>query len=97
MDRVYEEMERERLRTHYRVDHGELPRHMGQLTPSQRLSILVEEIGEIAEAVKRVEGHKPGLVWTEEETRARLEEELLQVGAIAADWLLCIDVTRRSL
>jgi NTP pyrophosphatase (non-canonical NTP hydrolase) len=56
------------------------------------LAVLVEEVGEIAQAVKYVNGLKPRLAWSEQRVRTSLGDELIQVAAIATDWLLCPDV-----
>jgi NTP pyrophosphatase (non-canonical NTP hydrolase) len=67
---IFQAIEKERARQ------DEL--HPVELTPLARLAVLMEEVGEVAEALQ--EGPAPG-------TLEHLEEELIQVAATAVRWL----------
>jgi NTP pyrophosphatase (non-canonical NTP hydrolase) len=89
LDVVYVEIERERQRTRTRVNDGELPSHMEELSVQDRLAVLMEEIGEVAECIKHGRGLKPRLGWSGGEREIKLYDELVQVASITTDWLLC--------
>lgn len=69
------------------------------MTPTDKLAILVAEVGEVSEEAKmlrwprtipaRLGGHALG---REVEVRARLRAELVQVGAICTAWIEALDV-----
>ena|SRR5271170_872216 len=90
---IYMEVERVRQEGYDRVTNGELTHYLNQLAWSDRLAIIVEEVGEVAQAVKSLQGFKPKLGWTRAEAIANMEEELLQVAAIAVEWLLTLTET----
>lgn len=71
---------------HARAKHG--PRCIDQLPLHHRVSVLVEEVGEVARAVQEVDfnmrmGAGPSL----DEARRDLRAELAQVAACALMWL----------
>ena len=84
---IYTEVERVRQEALDRVREGELPHYMNELAWSDRLALIVEELGEVAQAVKSLNGFKPKLGWTRAEAIANMEEELLQVASLAVEWL----------
>ena len=85
---TYHVIETSRKATYDRVKAGDLPFTMRELGHGQRLAVLLEEVGEIAQALKVLDGLKPKLDWTTSEALDNLEEELIQVAAIATDWLM---------
>lgn len=69
------------LAPHYPLDGG------ARYHAMRNLSILLEEVGEVAKEVNEL--HEPG-------AQQRLREELVQVAAVAVAWLECLDATRED-
>ena len=74
---VLERIRQERLRVSGKFAHGP---ESDDLSNAEKLAVLVEEVGEVARAVCEA---IPGSA----EKRADLEEELIQVAALAVGWL----------
>jgi hypothetical protein len=55
---------------------------LGNMRPGERLSILAEEVGEVAKEVNELS--EPG-------AQQRLREELVQVAAVAVAWIQVLD------
>ena len=89
MSDIWDEIKAERARAH--VKHGETSMEQLPATDMTRLSVLMEEVGELArefnEARHRAHG---GLLAQGEQERsidlAALREELIQVAAMAGAW-----------
>lgn len=91
MKSIYQAIDAEIQRTYVRVEQGEFPA-MRDNALEDRLCILVEELGEIAELVKIVNGKKPRHRMASDDRmslEACISEELVQLAAIAVDWMTC--------
>jgi hypothetical protein len=76
-------------RSKQRVEIGELPFQSSDpaVLDSVKLLLVIEEIGEVAECCKVLEGYKPRLRWTEALAKTRLRRELMQVASITLLWI----------
>ena len=54
---------------------------------NRKLRVLTEEIGEVAEAIDRIENSKSN----HQPARDHLRDELVQVAAVACAWLECLE------
>lgn len=83
---VEEEIDAERERAH--VKHGDTSMRSEDWRAHRRASILTEEVGEVAGCLNDNDHH----LFVDEATfRAALREELIQVAAMAKDWIAKID------
>jgi hypothetical protein len=103
--RVYEDVHRERIRAHEKHDdHGQSMERKSWDDPAW-LSVLVEEVGEVAKELCEMRHAAHGFIespgMTEDEWRAvqvaamlKLREELMQVAAMSCAWIDACDQER---
>jgi len=88
--RPYSDMHRERIRAHAKHDERDGSMERKPYDHPIWLPVLVEEVGEVARVIC---DNELGM-HLREETRAKLREELVQVGAMVAAWIDAIDTER---
>lgn len=84
--RPYSDMHRERMRAHAKHDAAGGSMERKAFDDAAWLPVLVEELGEVARVLC-----DDALGVLDGELKARLREELVQVGAMTAAWLDAID------
>lgn len=87
--RPYSDVHRERIRAHAKHDGNGDSMERKPYDDESWLSVLVEEIGEVAKEVCDFRHDK----FDESEYMKRLREELIQVAAMAVAWIDAIDLT----
>jgi len=90
---VFERIAKERHRQNTLVAEGKLPWNCCTLSvdPNRKLRVLVEEVGEVAEAIDRLEA---GDCWL---NRTHLQDELVHVAAVAVAWLEALELQSKNL
>ena len=75
----------ERVRQNELFAEGKIPFNCSSriVDLNRKLRVLVEEVGEVAEAIDRIELSKPNHI----PARDHLRDELVQVAAVACAWL----------
>ena len=75
----------ERVRQNALFAEGKIPFNCASriADPNRKLRVLVEEVGEVAEAIDRIENSKSN----HRPAREHLRDELVQVAAVACGWL----------
>lgn len=78
--------------THAHLKHGEYSMLGNHYSSSDRLAVLVEEVGEVAHELTYDQGG-PGVGRYD---KGKLEKELIQVAAMAATWIEQLNGTSRQ-
>ena len=92
---VFERIADERLRQQCLLAEGRFKYNTAQPTtgPFKKLAILVEEVGEVANAIDCLEnGDKATDLEIRQARMSHLREELVQVAAVAVAWLESMEV-----
>ena len=88
--RPYSDMHRERIRAHAKHDQRDGSMERKAWNNAIWLPVVTEEVGEVARVLC---DNELGLL-DQAEVRAKLREELVQVGAMVAAWIEAIDGER---
>lgn len=75
----------ERIRAHEKHEEGSIEKLSGLIEAPLRLSILTEEVGEVAREIN------DATLLGEVADRAKLRAELVQVAAVAVAWVAALD------